>query len=84
LASDPCWDIEHSEGFEAHHDERVASRKEWEAKWAAERQAVLEKRAEALGCPGNDKLSCYVECLEHQLERMQERIETLEAGTGRF
>lgn len=29
--SDPCWDIETTEGFEAHHDELLAFRKQTEA-----------------------------------------------------
>lgn len=82
--ADPYWDIEGTEGFEAHQDELVAYRGEWEAKWNAERLAHLEKRAEALGCPGNVTLAQYVETLEYRLDRFAERLETLEAGSGRF
>jgi len=31
--SDPCWDIEDTEGFEAHHDELLAYHQAWRIKW---------------------------------------------------
>lgn len=33
---DPCWDIEETEGFEAHRDELLAFRKKQEQKWDIE------------------------------------------------
>lgn len=47
---------------------------ECKAKWAAETQARLEKRAEQLGCPGNVKLVQYIEALEHRFDRLVERL----------
>lgn len=41
---DPCWDIENTEGFEAHHDELLAFRKNHEAE--SERKA--QERTQAL------------------------------------
>ncbi len=41
---DPCWDIEATEGFEAHHDELYIYRLEQEVK-------SLEKRKSSLICP---------------------------------
>lgn len=35
---DACWDIERTEGFEAHHDELLAYRLEKEAEWGAARE----------------------------------------------
>ena len=47
-ANDPCWDIEDSEGFEAHYDELKAYRLEMEAKWSAEYEARKQKENELL------------------------------------
>ena len=41
--SDPCWDIENTEGFEAHHEELFAFRKEYEGK----QEAIWKEREEA-------------------------------------
>lgn len=80
--ADPCWDLEDTDGFEAHRDELLAYRLECEAKWTAEKQAQLEKRAELLGCPGNVKLAQYVVSLEYRLDRLVERLETVETSHG--
>jgi hypothetical protein len=42
----PCWDIEDTEGFEAHREELLAFRKEQEAKWEAQREERDNKRIE--------------------------------------
>jgi chromosome segregation ATPase len=76
--SDPCWDIEDTEGFAAHREELLAYRQAKEAEWAQERLARLEKRAAELGVPGNLALAEYVERLEGRLEVLTERIERLE------
>lgn len=44
--TDPCWDIEVTEGFEEHAEELLLYRKEVEAKWLAKHQAKAEKRAD--------------------------------------
>lgn len=45
-AKDPCWDIEDTEGFEDHHDELLAFRKEKEAEWEDKRVAQERARRE--------------------------------------
>jgi hypothetical protein len=82
-AADACWDIEDTEGFEAHHDELLAYSEEMKATWRAEQQDVLEKRAVALGCPGNLRLANYVVALERRLEKFVERLESVEASQRR-
>ena len=47
-ANDPCWDIEDTEGFEAHYDELKVYRLEMEAKWSAEYEARKQKENELL------------------------------------
>lgn len=75
--ADPSWDIEDTEGFEAHHDELLAFRKECEAEWEQQDKTRLEKRAESLGCPGNLDLARYVENLESRIKRITDRLEQI-------
>lgn len=74
---DPCWDIEDTEGFEAHREELLSYRKEREARWEQAYKARLEKRAESLGCPGNLDLAEYVEHLESRIKRITDRLEKI-------
>lgn len=60
----------------------TSCRPECKAKWAAETQARLEKRAEQHGCPGNVELVQYIEALEHRFDRLVERLECVETGMG--
>ncbi len=69
--ADPCWDIEHTEGFEAHHDELKAFSDTQEEKWEQEAEARLTEKAERIGCPGNLTLARYVETLEHRLQKLE-------------
>jgi len=76
--SDPCWDIEETEGFEAHHDELKAYRLKCEAEWKARTQRRLEEKAEELGVSGNTKLAAYVDRLEWKISDLVRQIERLE------
>ncbi|MDP9474927.1 MAG: hypothetical protein M3R38_04430 [Actinomycetota bacterium] len=75
---DPCWDIETTEGFEAHHEELLAYRLEIDREAEERRQLELEETAERLGVPGNLKLARYVELLEYTLDQLGERVDRLE------
>jgi hypothetical protein len=84
--ADPCWDIEHTDGFEAHREELVAFRQRSEAEWErnaaareARRQEQLRALAEKLGCPGNILLAEYVTRLEERLTAAENRLEAAEA-----
>lgn len=74
---DPIWDIESTEGYEAHFDEllefHIAKQREWEQS----RAIHLLNKAEALGAPGNVKLASYVIALENTLQAMQSQIDRL-------
>lgn len=48
-SQDPCWDIEDTEGFEAHKEELLAFRRQKEAEWEIRRIARLESQAKELG-----------------------------------
>lgn len=73
--SDPCWDIEDSEGFEAYHDELKAYSEEWQKRWQTARLARLLAKAEEIGVPGNTKLAEYIMALEERLAKLEERLE---------
>lgn len=66
---DNCWDIEETEGFEAHRDELLAFRLQCEAEW----KAKLQSRAAELGC--TVALVQYLEGLEYQIKALDRKLE---------
>lgn len=75
--NDPCWDIEDTEGFEAHRDELAVFRQEREAVWEAARQSRLAAKADELGAPGNLRLAQYVMNLEWRLKGLEEKLDDM-------
>ncbi len=73
--SDPCWDIEATEGFEAHHDELLAHRLKMETQWSQERYDEIDRKATQLRC--SHELAEYITGLERRLVSMNEAIETV-------
>lgn len=73
--SDPCRDIEGTEGFEAHHDELLAYRLKMEAQWSQERYDEIDRKATQLRC--SHELAEYIMGLERQLASMNQEIETI-------
>lgn len=80
--SDPCWDIEETDGFEAHKPELLAFRLKAESVWRARRVRELSDRAAALGVPGNTALVEFIERLENKIFRLQEVVEALEIAAA--
>lgn len=76
---DPCWDIEETEGFEAHREELEEFHAEMEAVWTRRRNMAAAKKAEELGCPNNLALGNYVLSLERRIERLEARVGKLDA-----
>ncbi len=74
--SDPCWDIEDSEGFEEHKKELLKFRKEKEQEWAARRYNRRLLKSEALGLRGNIKLADCVEQLENRIKSLEDNLTT--------
>ena len=77
--SDPCWDIENTEGFELHHDELKRwslEKKAEESRWWYEQVAT---KAAKLGC--SYALAEYIYQLEHNLKVLEKRLEKLEADS---
>ena len=69
--SDPCWDIEDTEGFEEHEEELRAYRKQKEAEWHQQAIQEVKDKAAELGCPGNLQLAEYVMKLERRIEKLE-------------
>ena len=73
--SDPCWDIEETEGFEAHYDELLAYRKEIEAQREQEWFDEVDSRATELKC--SFELAKYIILLEVRLDKMNKAMEMI-------
>jgi hypothetical protein len=72
-ASDPCWDIEETEGFEDHREELLRYRLAKESEWRRARVDKIRAKAAELGTD-NMKLAAYVMRLEERITRLEERI----------
>ena len=74
--NDPIWDLEETEGFEAHYEELLAYRLACKAEWKAQRARELEDKATALGVPGNLLLAQHFMELEEKILRLEEKVTT--------
>ncbi len=92
---DPCWDIEYTEGFEAHRDELRAWSEHVKARWAAAEQQRLKAEATRRGLsPGvvqriegaqstsRDRADDAVRYLAHLLRAAGVDYPDLEADVG--
>lgn len=75
---DPIWDIEDTEGFEAHYDELRAYHAEMEAHWCRLRNQEETHKAEELGLPSNLFIGSYVLRLERRIAELEARVRRLE------
>jgi hypothetical protein len=78
--ADGVWDIEDTEGFQAHREELLAFSRETEARCLREAQeraaadvARWRRRAEALGCTAS--LVQVIEGLERRVAALREKVE---------
>ena len=78
---DPCWDIETTEGFEAHREELLAFRLQQEKEWAAAHvQEVADRRAaqrEQWGSEISDAALDYMHRLEERLSHVESVVELI-------
>lgn len=79
---DPCWDLEDTDGFEAHYDELLAFRLQDEAMRSASYKRRLEQAAARLGIPDNLTLAEVVVGLEERVRDLLERVDALDAGVA--
>lgn len=79
-SEDPCWDIENTEGFEAHYAELLA----WRVKTEAESSAIELDRQ--LARANELKIDVHVlkiiETLEARITELEDKIESLESDTS--
>lgn len=73
--SDPCWDIEDTEGFEDHEEELKFHRKQKEVEWHLQAMQEVKDKAAELGCPDNLELARYVMALEARIEKLEGKSE---------
>ena len=71
---DPCWDIEDTEGFEAHKEELWSYHNECRQKWAEDIFNRQLDRAKDLGLPGHIRLVAYLEKLERRIEELEAKV----------
>lgn len=70
---DPCWDLEGTEGFEAHREELQAHRLKMEKHWAEDREAKIMQIAETWGLPGNREFGLRIEALLNRVSALEEK-----------
>ena len=75
---DPHWDIETTEGFEAHREELLAYASERTAQWTREREEREADMATQLGCPDNLELARHVLKLEDEIRNLSMRLAAVE------
>jgi hypothetical protein len=96
-ASDPCFDIEDTEGFEDVREELLQFRKDTEAKWGELRMARLNKLAEMIGFRARElyefggKYSLdplvfteYMEKILGNISSLEDRLEQVEIKLDRI
>jgi len=69
---DPCWDIEQTEGFEAHREELAAFHEQKRQEWKAKAEQRLQERAARMGIPDNLELAKYIIELEQRLSSLEQ------------
>lgn len=69
--SDPCWDIETTEGYEAHDTELYQYRLLWEMRWKVERGERVREYAKRTGA--SVVLAEHLMALEHRIEALENR-----------
>lgn len=76
--SDPCWDIEDTEGFEDHREELEAYSELKKVEWHEKSTQTLKDMAIKLGCPDSLQLAAYMISLECQIRNLEYQVEKLE------
>lgn len=71
---DPIWDIEDTEGFEAHRQELLEFHEEYRKDRDRRYSEYLEKEAERIGTVGNIKLTEKVLSLENRIETLYQKL----------
>lgn len=73
--ADPCWDIEYTEGFEAHSKELEEFHKQHSRQWDLEYKERQLERCTRYGC--SPKLLIYIESLEARIDVLTSQLEKI-------
>jgi hypothetical protein len=73
--TDPCWDIEKTEGFEDYHDKLLEFRLEKEKQWQEDYNDKIWAKSCRLGIEGNIALTKYIIEMEKKIEKLSERMD---------
>lgn len=74
---DPCWDIEDTEGFEAHKEELLKYRLEQEAIWKERNEKRIAEEMTKMGITNRDTYY-YLKGLEHRIESLGKTIDKIQ------
>ncbi len=74
---DPCWDIEHTEGFEAYEEELTSFRLQKEAEWGKQIKEQEEVYAKKIGLTDNLVLAKVIKNLERDLHHVRQLLDEL-------
>jgi len=74
---DPCWDIEDTEGFEAHKEELLKYRLEQEAIWNQKREERIAEEMKKMGIVNRDTYF-YLKRIENNIEQLEKRVDKLQ------
>lgn len=72
--SDPCWNLEETEGFAGHRYELRLFRLEMQAKWQQADRRKLLKKARDLSITDNLRLAHHILSLEDRLADVERRL----------
>lgn len=70
--SDPCWDIEDTEGFEGHKEELTLHRYKMQEKWRESYDDELKRYADKIGS-GSLRLADYIRGLEKSIDDLKNK-----------
>ena len=76
--SDPCWDIEKTEGFEAHEKELRVYSDKCKQDWAEREFNRRLGKSREMGVCGNLWLVDYIEKLEARISKLESHIIMIE------
>jgi len=71
---DPIWDLESTEGFEAHHERLLQMRLEQDARWKAVQQQRAARRRELISAFSRNK-KCSLEVAEELFAMNQQLVD---------
>jgi hypothetical protein len=72
--NDPHWDIESTEGFEAHRDELLAFSNKKHDEWDQREKERIAHVAEKMGITGNTAVAYLIESLQRRVTDLEGKV----------